>query len=72
MQDNPGRWVSCLACLKGQFYRHFQGAFLKQRDSGGMDAHCRSYPPFHDRYCMNHPWLTTADWPLCTVVLAAA
>jgi hypothetical protein len=23
-------------------------------------------------YCMNQPWLTTADWPLCTVVLAAA
>jgi len=23
-------------------------------------------------YCMNQPWLTTADWPLWTVLLAAA
>ncbi len=27
---------------------------------------------FRKPYCMNQPWLTTADWPLCTVVLAAA
>ncbi len=50
----------------------FQGLLSKKRDAGGLNAKSRSFRPFRDRYCMNQPWLTTADWPLCTVFLAAA
>lgn len=50
----------------------FQGLFWKARDSGGLNAKICSFRPFGGRYCMNQPWLTTADWPLCTQLLAAA
>jgi len=65
--------VSFLTCLKGPIYGLFRGRFLKKRDSGGLSVKSCSFRPFDaDFYCMNQPWLTTADWPLCTVFFAAA